>query len=263
MKSIFNVNHRIPIYKNFSFKVCLLVPLGFGVILGAFVWFPLKLSMTVEGFQYFLEISRLPLGIMGLTFPSVGVYVVHYKSKQSSEIVLLDKIQKLDVIKYKYTDSLHALCVIISRIRNHIGYLDHNLNKLSFSDEKFNLEFNSVYETWNNIFKDSLYATALSRLYSDLEKADSYFSGISLIISCNKRDFFKSGMFTPIVAELDLIYLKALRDFSHCKCDFLQNKYDMYILHGMSASDIKSDYENEYEIWQKHNEDIIELEGIK
>ena len=114
MKNLFKINPFKPIFKNWTFWFWLLAPLVIGLYIGRLIWIELDLSLTLKGYQSFLEFSKLPFSIMGLTFPCVGIYIFQYKSMQSSEIILRDKIRQAKIRRDKYLDSFISVAMAVS-----------------------------------------------------------------------------------------------------------------------------------------------------
>lgn len=261
MKVLFSINHHKPTFKNISFWFWLIFPVIIGGIFGALVWFPLESSLTSSGYIYFLEISKLPLGIMSLLFPSAGIYVIHYKSKQTSELILIGKVKELSCKKDNHIDSLISLGFIIHRLKNHLFNLDRKLNNQILDAKILNREFDVIYAWWSSIFNEPNYAFSLSTLYHDLEKADAYFTGANFSLLTNERDFFKQGAFSKLLAELDLIHLKILRNSSHCKSYFLQECIKIKNLYSVTDLDDEKELVYEHQQMEKYKKDIADLES--
>ncbi len=261
MNTIFHINHRASAFKNISFWLCLCLPLIIGLAVGTIIWLPLELTMNSKGYKYFLEISALPLGIMGLTFPSVGIYMFQFKSKQASELYLISKNRDIEMKRDKYLDSLIALSVIVSRVRNHLAGLEKNSTTDEFDLEELTTQFNHVQSLWETIFKDPMYAVALSRLYNDLQKADAFFCGASLGISIDKKYHLKKGVYSTLMNEMTVISLKIEKDASHCKSKSLQDMYNTYLLCGFPPDEVEYELKNEIQKMNGLDNKIRSLES--
>lgn len=260
---LLSVNHRKPIFKNMSFWFWIFSPICLGGIMGSLIWLPLDFSLSSTGYIYFLEISKLPFGIMSLSFPSAGIYVVHYKSKQTSELILIDKIKELSCEKDKHESSLIALGVSVHRLKNHLSCLDDKLSKPTSSIDTINSEFDAIHMLWSDIYKEPKYSKALSVLYHHMEKTDAYFLGIRDSFFVNERDFFKKGMFSRVVSALDLIHLRILYSSSHCKSFYLQEIIRIKNLYGVLDFEDKTNLECEYKKMKEHDNEIEELKDKK
>ncbi len=261
MNTIFHINHRASAFKNISFWLCLCLPLIIGVVVGAIIWLPLELTMNSKGYKYFLEISALPLGIMSLTFPSVGIYMFQFKSKQASELYLISKKRDIEIKKDKYLDSLIALSVIVSRVSNHLAGLEKSSTSDAIGFEELTVQFNHVQSLWETIFKDPMYVVALSRLYNAFQKADAFFCGASLGISIDKKYHRKKGVYSKLMNELTVIQLKIEKDSSHCKSASLQDIYNTYLLCGLSPKEVECELKDEIKKMDELDNRIRSLES--
>ena len=266
---LFRVNHRKPIFKNISFWFWIFFPICFGGFMGSLIWMSLDFLLSSTGYNYFLEISKLPLGIMSLSLPSVGIYVVHYKSKQTSELISISKIKEYSSEKGKHKSSLIALGVSVHRLKNHLSSLDARLSKQTTSLDTLNSEFDAIHMLWSDIYKEPKYSKALSVLYHHMEEVDAFFLGIKVSLSVEKRDFFKKGMLSRVVSGLDLIHLRILHSSSHCDSFYLQEIIKIKSLYGIFdfKDEIKLEdetkLEDAYKQMQEHDKEITELEGKK
>lgn len=94
-----------PLHKQKLFLVCLFLPLGIGLLLAVPVWWQYKFEFSGRAFNFFLEISKLPLSIMALS-PIVTAFVVnaHRTIQTSKQIELLVRKNTQDEFysHYKY-----------------------------------------------------------------------------------------------------------------------------------------------------------------
>lgn len=263
MSKIFHINHKVSAFKNVTFWLFLLTPMVSGLILGSFVWSPYSLGFDNLSYKIFLDVSKLPLGIMGLSFPIVGIYMFQFRTKQASELYLVSRKRDIETNKDKYLDSLIAMSLIVSRLNNHLYSLEQVLKVNSLSYEELTDRFNKIYSLWESIFCDSLYTFALSRLNQEIKKADALFLGASLDLTLNRAERFRPGYYSNIINELHLIHLKICKDESHCKCASLQEIYTEQSLCGLPSNDTLRDLNNEFERMNEYDNKIKNIENNK
>jgi hypothetical protein len=223
MKKLVQINHKIPLFKNYSFWLWLLSPVILGLYFGLKIWWPLEFIQTPDGYKYFIEISKLPLGIVGLALPIVSIYVIHYKSKQSSHLSLTTNIREIMSKSYDTVDSLTSIAITVHRIINHLKKLDDEIKKGNKESVEIKSDLHELYEQWNSVFQNPSHQRALSLQYSKLEKADAYLLGAYTSISQNKIEKVTDISFIKIISELDLVYSNIQIEFVKQKISTIRN----------------------------------------
>lgn len=94
-----------------EFWLSILVPLFASVIVGAIILSnsDLRLDLSYQGFNKFIEIFTVPLGILALVFPMVALVASNHRSRQSAAQIELGKSQNNFSNFYKHKESFHEM----------------------------------------------------------------------------------------------------------------------------------------------------------
>ncbi len=226
--SIFSVNHKQPLFRNSLFWLSILLPLFLGVFLGFFIWIDYSLSFTSLGYSNFLNISKLPLGVMSLAFPISGVFIVHYTSKQKSEILYTSEVDKLEGL-LKKSNEIKQLLKRLSRVRNFFMFYIRNSNKIQVN---LNVKIEeNVYKHWCSVYDEVLSLDYLHDI-EEFEKIDASMLGFVSVAEVVKVDNGFSEVH-KINADFDLLECRLLALWHYYQIQYIGQKNDLCKLYGL------------------------------
>ncbi|NMU40136.1 hypothetical protein [Serratia marcescens] len=150
------------------FLCAIFVPIFVFIVTGYFAWSDKTIDLSSTGFNHFLEISKLPLGILSLSIPFVAIVAHIHRTIQTAKQIELTNEKNV-------TDRFYA----------HHKYITESLSKIS--SEKFSV--NDEYITLN--------ISSPFLLYRDIYPNASPSDGI------NHKD--KSELFIKIIKSLQKI----------------------------------------------------------
>lgn len=95
-----------------SFWASIFIPFVISCILGIVIrtYSPLQWDCSWTGTNLFLEIFRVPLGILALIFPLVALVASNHRSRQSAQQILLQNSQNIFVNHYTHMDKFEEHC---------------------------------------------------------------------------------------------------------------------------------------------------------
>ncbi len=95
-----------------SFWMSIAAPSVISCLLGIAIYTrtPLQWDFSYNGTNLFLEIFRVPLGILALIFPSVALVASNHRSRQSARLISLQNSQNIFANHYTHMDKFEEHC---------------------------------------------------------------------------------------------------------------------------------------------------------
>jgi hypothetical protein len=181
-----------PITRNWFFWFVTLTPAIAGLLLGIIVWSHMQVSFTQVGYETFLRSGTLPLGLMGLAFPLGGIYGLAHKSKQLSQQILDEKINRLYEKTLPTVNSIDAILVHLFRLNNHSRQLNKWIREGTRDSEKISKNLGAIVESWASLYVEARFFPAMARLAHLFENLDAamcgYERGLVSSLKCNKSN---------------------------------------------------------------------------
>ncbi len=236
--NIFSVDSQKSLFKNFSFWFWALFPIALGLSLGSTVWSNYTLSFTSEGYDRFLTISKLPIALMGLTFPLSAIYVYHYKSKQDTENNYMSKEREITNRFDSKLDAISSLTLSLNLLRRRLGAVEHIREmRIETIDSIVDTAY-IIYVDWTELLKNNQYMSILNSEQALVEEIESKLLALRFILN-NPRKQFWSGDFKDICKLLEILNYKTLINFHNTHT---QRYYQINVLrksYGLTPYDIK------------------------
>lgn len=151
IKSLFKINEKKPITRNPSFYFLFAIPLVGCLIFGYPVWSKYDFHLNLSAYKNFLEISKMPLGVLSLEIPLVGFYTYFHKSKQSSQLMFITNSKNIDDLYDRWSEQLLFSKLIINGLVESLEQIKPNLAKGELSNTIV-LLFNDMYELWKGFY---------------------------------------------------------------------------------------------------------------
>ncbi|WP_217511857.1 hypothetical protein [Vibrio metschnikovii] len=228
--SFFSVNHKKPLFKNGLFWIFTLSPLIAGTLLGLSVWVDYCLSFTPESYSNFLNISKLPLGVMSLTFPISGVFIVHYTSKQKSENLFILEVDKLDSYINK-SDEIRSLLKSLKKIEHNISAYCRHINKVDRTNLYQRLH-DHIYKPWNSTYNEVVRLSHLHDIKGFEEIDGSLWAFINGAGRVDDNEFY-SEMVRLTKHDFRLIEYQLLARWHLYQMNYIDRKNDLCKLYGL------------------------------
>lgn len=234
---IFSIDSQKPLFKNSSFLFWALLPIALGLSLGLAVWSNYTLSFTPEGYDRFLSISKLPIALMGLTFPSSAVYVYQYKSKQDTENHYMSNKKELTNRIDSKLDAISSLTLSLILLEKRLGVVEHlRETKIEPIESIIDTAF-TIYMDWTELLKNNQYMTILNREQVLVDDIESKFLALRFIINNPKKQFW-SRDFKDTCKLLEILKYKTLINYHNTHT---QRYYEINALrksYGLTPCDI-------------------------
>ncbi|EJG0999336.1 hypothetical protein C4G52_RS20720 [Vibrio parahaemolyticus] len=211
---IFSVDSQKPLFKNFSFWFWALLPITLGIAFGLAVWPNYTLSFTPEGYDRFLTISKLPIALMGLTFPSSAIYVYQYKSKQDTENNYMSKEREITNTFDSKLDAISSLTLSLNLLKKRLSAVEHLREKKIEPIESIIDTALTIYMDWIELLKNNQYMTILNPDQVLVDEIESRFLALRFIINNPKKQFW-SHDFKDTCKLLEILSYKTLINFHH------------------------------------------------
>lgn len=95
-----------------SFRISIILPVVSSLALGSIIRFntPLAWDLSSSGWNSFLEVFKVPLGVLALIFPSVALIASNHRSRQSAKLISLQNSQNNFVNHYTHMDKFEQHC---------------------------------------------------------------------------------------------------------------------------------------------------------
>lgn len=171
------IDHYRPISRNWFFWLLIASPLFIGLILGALLWSRMDLSITADGYSYFLKSGALPIGVMGLAFPLGGIFGLVHKSKQLSQQLLDYRLHDLYSRSVKQVNSIDAVLILLCRLINHVSLLNSFLLKTQRNHDHIKLKVDDILSGWSSFYSEPCFTLAMRRLTGKFEEVDAIMCG--------------------------------------------------------------------------------------
>jgi len=95
-----------------TFWASIVFPISISLIVGFVIraHTPLQWDFSSQGTNLFLEIFKVPLGILALIFPSVALVASNHRSRQTARLISLQSLQNIFVNHYTHMDKFEEHC---------------------------------------------------------------------------------------------------------------------------------------------------------
>ncbi|ELV8627289.1 hypothetical protein QNF03_004016, partial [Vibrio cidicii] len=209
---IFSIDSHKPLFKNFSFWFWACFPIIVGLGLGLAVWTNYTLSFTPEGYDRFLSISKLPIALMGLTFPFSAIYVYLYKSKQDTENNYMSKEREIINRFDAKLDAISSLTLSLSLLKKRLCAVEYSREmKIEPIESTLDTAF-TIYIDWTELLKNNQYISILNCEQALVDQIESKLLALRSILNNPKKQIW-SGDFKDICVSLEILSYKTLVNF--------------------------------------------------
>ncbi|MES3206870.1 hypothetical protein QDR00_03900 [Serratia ureilytica] len=164
------------------FWLSMLTPIISSMILSIPIWMQTKINISAEGYDSFLNLFKLPIGVLSLSIPLVAIVAHIHRTIQTAE--------QIQTTRNKNTaDSFFS----------HNKYMIEALTKIPGEDIKIGegrvkYKINDPYQLYDNLFKGSSYETGIvtSELPKVIIEIENSLNGIAESIQAAKtKDYIK------------------------------------------------------------------------
>lgn len=200
------------LFNNLSFWFWSLLPTTIGLMLGIIVWVDYTFSLTLEAYDRFLEISKLPLALMGLTFPASAIYVYQYKSRQDSLSAYMLKEQEILKQYDSKLDNLASLTLSLDLLKKRLSAME-DLRKQNI--EPIDSIIDSallLYMDWIDLLKSNQYISLLNREQDLVDGIESRLLALRIIVNSPKKSCW-AGNFKNVCSLLNILTYKVKINF--------------------------------------------------
>lgn len=171
------IDHYKPVTSNWLFWLLTATPAALGFVLGIIVWSAMEPSFTGTGYETFLRVGTLPLGLMGLAFPLGGIYGLVHKSKQLSQQILDERLKRLYERSLPVVNSIDAILVHLYRLRNHSHLLNDWIIGGKRDAEQIKKKLQIIIESWSSLYTEARFFPAMARVGHQFENLDAVMCG--------------------------------------------------------------------------------------
>jgi hypothetical protein len=141
-KKNFWLNHN-DLTKQPLFWVGIFWPAGFSLALGSRVWLNRTLDFSYDGYEAFIQISKLPLAVLALTIPVTAVIAAIHRSIQTAKQIEETQVKNTADLYYSHKKHYIEILEKISFITQpHLAY------KIAFpnnSEKNYNIELDKKF----------------------------------------------------------------------------------------------------------------------
>jgi len=137
----------------------------------------MDLTLSPIGYETFLKTGALPIGLMGLAFPLGGIYGLVHKSKQLSQQILDEKLQRLYEKSMPTVNSIDAILVHLYRLNNHCYVLNGWLIGNKRDNDQIAKKLRTIIEDWSSLYSESRFFPAMARITNFFEELDAVMCG--------------------------------------------------------------------------------------
>lgn len=181
------MKNEINLFRLTEFWISILFPLFLSLVFGSIIYLSsdLQLDTSYIGFNTFIEIFRVPLGILALIFPLVALVASNHRSRQSAAQIELGRSQNTFANFHKHKEAFHQM---IERLENKYGitFFDpDSLYSCIFPNNSPNSMSYSV-----NVNKDGYISKVRESLVKLLEESTNI--SFSSIESLEEEDLIKN-----------------------------------------------------------------------
>ncbi|WP_272682777.1 hypothetical protein [Providencia sp. PROV119] len=178
------------------FWIAIFSPIVYFFLLGCIAWSGTEIDRSWNGFNKFLEISKLPLGILALS-PIFGVFVssVHRTIQTEKQIIVTENKNNSDYFKMRYErikDIISSIIVYIDKpddfenIERYFNLVSTDMYKVKIEENKvkdtLEVKCNSSSELFNEMYLDDRFDG-----YSDFSTSGNYVKNCTLEIKSMKE----------------------------------------------------------------------------
>ncbi|MCG6268016.1 hypothetical protein [Vibrio furnissii] len=257
---IIHINPKVSLFKNISFWFLSLTPILLGLYLGIYVWKDYSLVLSSDGYEKFIEISKLPFTVMSLSFPIIAIYMYEFKSRQNSNSLYNDAVEKINKEFSESHRILSDIDFLITRIRMHLSSFK-SASSRDFSNKIRASQFNAINDLWIKCLTNSDYVDFFSSNYKSTYHVDSTFLGLSYIFNDKteeEKDFTKTiSLLDSTIMHLDLLNFKTQLDKANNMISHFNNIEDTSVMLGLKP-DNHSDEMIRAEKYKSDAEQMIE-----
>ncbi len=100
IKGLFSLNPEKGAMEQTLLWICLCTPIAYFLTTGAFAWHPYSLAMSADGFNKFIEISKLPLGLLSLSIP-LTILALRLHSTQQTALQIAKTTRQIEITEKK------------------------------------------------------------------------------------------------------------------------------------------------------------------
>nr|ELR5208982.1 hypothetical protein [Providencia rettgeri] len=277
-KKSFEIDAK-PLSEQTLFRLAIIIPVVSFFYFGVFAWWGKTPVISAHGFQRFIEISTLPLGLLSLTIPFTAVINNMHRTVQTNEQI-------------NQTQSKNSIDLYLNHKKSAIEYFEKNLQKeisievvkhmfkqiedtgetffdLSNTIElKYKLSIKNPYYLYNSMFTtverpDAPLPTLLSVSESFFEELNSKWIEINSIFQENMNPIeyeeddekYKSYIINiqnKIFEMLDILYIERsnLKFYSEKSFPNSRKRFRTYIINNVFAKKILRDiYDMTHDIY--------------
>lgn len=148
LKRLFRLNHE-SLSKQGPFWLSIFIPLAISLLLCIPLWIHTTIDLSPDGYGKFLDIYKLPIGILSLTIPLVAIIAHIHRTIQTAEQINSAKKKNL-------TDSFFSHNKFITDALTKIAP-----RKIKISGGLYELKIEDPYHIYNIFFKNSSYENGI------------------------------------------------------------------------------------------------------
>ena len=237
VNQLLQIDSQKPLFKNFSFWFLALLPILVGVVLGLIVWINYSPLYTPEGYDRFLAISKLPIGVMGLTFPFTAIYVYQYKSKQDTNNSFILKERELINKFDSKISSLSNLTLSLTLLNKRLCALESLREEKREPIESVVDSAFAIYSDWIDLLKGGDYLSLLASEQDLVEEIESHLIALRIIIN-NPQKKHWSGNFKAACRALKILSYKVSINIGYVHTKRYQEVNELRKNYGLLPDDI-------------------------
>ncbi|MFV7784286.1 hypothetical protein ACNPKB_10900 [Shewanella marisflavi] len=144
------------------FWMTIVYPIGIFFSTGIWVWYGRSLDISADGFSTFIEISKLPLGLLGLSIP-LSVLTARLHGTKQTALQISKAQRQIEETQQKNKTDLYL--AHYNHFCDHISMLE--MNYRTQNSDKCHLTFNKK-SLYKQLFPEATLATGVSKLSFDL-----------------------------------------------------------------------------------------------
>ncbi|QXN62328.1 hypothetical protein [Serratia fonticola] len=161
-KKIFQLDER-KLSDQWLFRLAILVPLVISILLCIPLWLETSIDLSAKGYDKFLNLYKLPIGILSLSIPLVAIVAHIHRTIQTAEQIQTTR-------KKNITDSFFS----------HHKFMIDAFSKIpsrtiTLSNQEVEYKIEDPYHVYDNLFKGSSYengivTTLITQIKDKIEK---------------------------------------------------------------------------------------------
>ncbi|CAI0768873.1 Uncharacterised protein [Serratia fonticola] len=173
------------------FRLSILIPLSISILLCIPLWFKTEWDFSAKGYDAFLNLYKLPIGVLSLSIPFVAIVAHIHRTIQTSEQISTTR-------RKNAADSFFA----------HHKFMIEAINKISeknmsrFLNYKYKIE--DPYHLYDNFFKNSSYEKGIdsSNINSLVDKIENEVENIKASLCIAKEEMDNKHLKITLLAEI-------------------------------------------------------------